>query len=44
MKLNKCPDCNTYTLKSLCPKCKSQTKSAHYKFIKVRDAKPNSSQ
>jgi rRNA maturation protein Nop10 len=32
MKLNKCPQCNSYTLKDKCPKCSSKTKEAHYKF------------
>jgi len=41
MKLKKCPLCNTYTLKEKCPKCNSQTKDAHYKFIKLKDAKEN---
>ena len=27
--LRKCPRCNTYTLKSVCPRCASQTKVAH---------------
>ena len=38
MKLNKCPKCNTYTLKEICLKCDAKTKSAHYKFIKIKDA------
>lgn len=39
MKLNKCSKCNTYTLKEECSKCNSKTKSAHYKFIKIKDVK-----
>ena len=38
MKLKKCPECKTYTLKDSCSKCKSKTKEAHYKFVKIRDA------
>ncbi|MCA9487404.1 MAG: hypothetical protein KC516_00405 [Nanoarchaeota archaeon] len=38
MKLKKCPKCDSYTLKENCNKCKSKSKEAHYKFIKVRDA------
>ncbi|MBU0894062.1 MAG: RNA-protein complex protein Nop10 [Nanoarchaeota archaeon] len=41
MKLKKCPSCSTYTLKDTCPKCKKQTKSAHYKFVKVKDVSQN---
>ena len=33
MKLKKCPECKTYTMKNLCPKCNSKTEDAHYKFI-----------
>lgn len=33
-KLKKCKTCNIYTLKDECPKCKKETSSAHYKFIK----------
>ena len=40
-KLKKCINCNFYTLKENCPKCKTKTKDAHYKFIKVKNA-PNS--
>ncbi len=38
-KLKKCPNCNTYTLKDICPECKnkSKTKQAHYKFIKIKN-------
>jgi len=35
MKLKKCKSCNAYTLKKNCPKCKSETKEAHYKFVKT---------
>ncbi|MBS3076573.1 hypothetical protein J4481_02425 [Candidatus Pacearchaeota archaeon] len=41
MKLKKCTSCNSYTLQENCPKCKKQTKDAHYKFIKIKNA-PNS--
>jgi len=34
-KLKKCPKCRTYTLKTICPKCKEKTEDAHYKFIKI---------
>lgn len=27
--MKKCPNCKTYTLKDLCPKCKIKTSSAH---------------
>ena len=40
MKLKKCPQ-NHYTLKEICPICNSPTKSAHYKFIKIRSVKDN---
>ena len=42
MKLQKCPSCNEYTLKEKCEKCKTKkpTKSAHYKFLNLKDA-PN---
>ena len=33
MKLKKCDSCKIYTLKDNCPKCSSETKSAHYKFL-----------
>ena len=39
MKLKKCKECGTYTLKEKCPKCNKKTKDAHYKFVKVRDVK-----
>ena len=35
MKLKKCPN-NHYTLKEICPACNQKTKSAHYKFIRLR--------
>jgi len=38
MKLKKCGDCETYTLKENCPKCNKKTKDAHYKFIRIKDA------
>lgn len=38
MKLRKCNECDSYTLKEICPKCKKTTKDAHYKYIKIRDA------
>jgi len=41
MKLKKCTKCLKYTLEEFCPKCKEETKSAHYKFIKLRDVKEN---
>ena len=31
-KLKKCLKCNAYTLQETCPKCKSKTKDAGYKF------------
>jgi rRNA maturation protein Nop10 len=37
MNLHKCKNCNSYTLKENCPKCKIQTSDAHYKFIKIKD-------
>ena len=36
MKLKKCKSCSIYTLKEICAKCKSKTKDAHYKFIRLR--------
>ncbi|MFA5953633.1 MAG: nucleolar RNA-binding Nop10p family protein [Candidatus Pacearchaeota archaeon] len=38
MLLKKCSNknCNSYTFKENCPKCSSQTKDAHYKFIKIK--------
>lgn len=38
MKLKKCYECQNYSLKEICPKCKLKTKDAHYKFIKIKDA------
>jgi len=38
MKLNKCEDCKTYMIKNMCSICKKESKNAHYKFIKIRDA------
>jgi len=38
MKLKKCKKCSTYTLNQSCPKCDSEVKNAHYKFLKIRDA------
>lgn len=38
MKLKKCPNCNEYTLKENCEKCKTDSKDAHYKYIKIKDA------
>jgi rRNA maturation protein Nop10 len=32
MKLQKCPNCKTYTLELTCKKCKKPTKQAGYKF------------
>ncbi len=45
MKLKKCSnsECNIYTLKDACPKCDKETKDAHYKFVKIRNVKPVSS-
>ena len=37
MKLKKCKQCNFYTLKENCLKCKEKSSEAHYKFIKIRD-------
>lgn len=42
MNLKKCLKCKTYTLKEICTKCKSETKSAHYTFSKIRNAPPRS--
>ena len=41
MKLRKCPEHTpvVYTLKSLCPQCNKEAKDAHYRFIKLKDAK-----
>ena len=40
MILKKCenPKCGEYNLSDVCKKCKSQTKSPHYKFNGLRDA------
>lgn len=44
--LRKCPNCNTYTFKKLCPRCESETVSPHpakfspddkYALYRVRD-------
>jgi rRNA maturation protein Nop10 len=42
MELKKCPKCNEYTLGDSCEKCNIGTKSAKYKFIKIRDAPKDS--
>ncbi|MEA3413981.1 MAG: nucleolar RNA-binding Nop10p family protein [Nanoarchaeota archaeon] len=39
MILKKCTKCGKYSLREICNKCKSQTKSAHYKFKKTKDVK-----
>ncbi|MGA2130441.1 MAG: nucleolar RNA-binding Nop10p family protein [Candidatus Pacearchaeota archaeon] len=36
MKLKKCKNCNSYTLKDVCDKCKNKTMDAHYKFVKTK--------
>jgi len=36
MKLKKCKDCKTYTLKNNCSECKKPTSDAHYKFLKIK--------
>jgi len=41
MILKKCSKCNSYTFKEICSKCKIQTKDAHYKFLKIKDAPRN---
>lgn len=41
--LKKCKNCQKYTLSSNCPKCKKETKQAHYKFIKLKEAKEENS-
>lgn len=38
MKLMKCTSCLKYTLKENCEKCKKKTNSAHYKFLKLKNA------
>ncbi len=42
MKLKKCNICKKYTLKEFCKKCQTESKPAHYKFLKIRDAPKNS--
>jgi rRNA maturation protein Nop10 len=42
MKLRKCPSCKKYTLKEKCKRCDLESKEAHYKFIKIRNAPKNS--
>ena len=34
MLLKKCKNCNKYSLKENCPKCKGKNSDAHYKFIR----------
>lgn len=34
----KCEKCGEYTLEESCKKCNLKVSSAHYKFVKVRDA------
>lgn len=41
MKINKCEN-NHYTLGDACKICKKEAKSAHYKFIKLKDDNGNS--
>ena len=36
MKLKKCSQCNSYTLKETCAQCNKKTSDAHYKFIKTK--------
>jgi rRNA maturation protein Nop10 len=40
MILKKCTnsECGAYNLTFKCRKCGSQTKEAHYKFLKIKDA------
>ena len=40
MKIRKCSNHSpaVYTLKEICPRCKKETKGAHYKFIKLGNA------
>lgn len=38
MNLKKCPNCKNYTLNEVCLICKKDSKDAHYKFIKIKDA------
>ncbi|MDO8459789.1 MAG: hypothetical protein Q7S74_01645 [Nanoarchaeota archaeon] len=37
MKLRKCSE-HMYTMKENCSQCKKDTKDAHYKFVKLRNA------
>ena len=37
MKLKKCPNCKLYSIKEKCKGCQTETKDAHYKFLKLRD-------
>jgi len=41
-KLKKCQKCKDYTLKDSCEKCNLPTESAHYRFLKIRDAPKDS--
>ena len=38
MRLKKCPKCKDYFLEEKCPKCQIQTKEAHYKYLRIKDA------
>lgn len=40
-KLKKCKKCKKYSIKEKCPHCNELLKSAHYKFIKIKDAPKN---
>lgn len=40
----KCPLCLTYTLRKTCKNCNEKTNSAHYKFIKLKDAPKSNSE
>ncbi|MBU2576994.1 MAG: RNA-protein complex protein Nop10 [Nanoarchaeota archaeon] len=42
MTLKKCPKCKKYTFKDSCPKCNSETESAHYQFSHIQNAPPRS--
>ena len=42
MKLKKCQVCDSYTLKA--EHCEKPVKEAHYKYIKIRNAKRESSE
>ena len=35
-KLKVCKDCENYTLKDNCSKCKKETNNAHYKHVKIK--------